>query len=152
MFKIGIGRAFAYGRPMIAARRFAQFARTVGRCAAREANRGRAFRVAPLTGLGHRTDRAVIMDCCGEAPRTVDPDTIDKRFDAIARGEPLRWLGKHAIHFDMQRDLILNRTTFLPQHPNGLRCTAWDDRCLLLSKEYFSWAAASSLMRRVVGE
>ena len=140
MFKIGIGPSSSHTvGPMIATCRFAQLlAQTVEpQSVARITIE--LFGSLSLTGLGHRTDRAVVMGLCGEMPRTVDPHSIDERFAAIENGEPLNWLGKHPIQFDMKSDLIFNRTTFLPQHPNGLRCEAFDaDGKQLLSKEYFS--------------
>ena len=140
MFKIGIGPSSSHTvGPMIATCRFAQLLETTVDPTAVARLTVELFGSLSLTGLGHRTDRAVVMGLCGEMPRTVDPHSIDDRFAAIEHGEPLRWLNKYSVRFDMQRDLILNRTTFLPQHPNGLRCEAFDaSGQLLLSKEYFS--------------
>ena len=140
MFKIGIGPSSSHTvGPMIAACRFAQLLE-------QSLEPQRVVRITvelfgslSLTGLGHRTDRAIVMGLCGELPRTINPVTIDERFLAIEDGEPLKWLGKFSIPFDMQRDLIFNRTTFLPQHPNGLRCSAFDAAGeSLLVREYFS--------------
>lgn len=140
MFKIGIGPSSSHTvGPMIAANRFVQLLEqtldpiSVARISVE------LFGSLSLTGLGHRTDRAVIMGLCGELPRTIDPHTIDERFAAIEIGQTLEWLGKHQVAFNLKRDLIFNRTTFLPQHPNGLRCTAFDaNDNELLSREYFS--------------
>ena len=92
-----------------------------------------------LTGLGHRTDRAVIAGLSGEHPRTVDPAAIDPLFERVSQTGELSWLGQHPISFDLTKDLQLHRSVFLPQHPNGLRCSAWDSAGHeLLSREYFS--------------
>ncbi len=140
MFKIGIGPSSSHTvGPMIATCRFAELLsqsiepQKIARVCVE------LFGSLSLTGLGHRTDRAVVMGLCGEIPRTIDPLTIDERFQAIEAGEPLMLAGKFPIHFDMQKDLIFNRTTFLPQHPNGLRCSAFDaENQSLLVREYFS--------------
>ncbi len=140
MFKIGIGPSSSHTvGPMIATCRFAQLLEQSVESQGVARISVELFGSLSLTGLGHRTDRAVVMGLCGELPRTIDPLTIDERFQAIESGSPLKWLGKYSIPFDMQRDLIFNRTTFLPQHPNGLRCSAFDaeDQPLLV-KEYFS--------------
>jgi len=140
MFKIGIGPSSSHTvGPMIATCRFAQLLEQAVEPQRVARISVELFGSLSLTGLGHRTDRAVVMGLCGELPRTIDPLTIDDRFHAIESGEPLKWLGKFPIRFDMQRDLIFNRTTFLPQHPNGLRCSAFDaEGQSLLVKEYFS--------------
>ena len=140
MFKIGIGPSSSHTvGPMIAACRFVRLLehatspRSVTRISVE------LFGSLSLTGLGHRTDRAVIMGLCGELPRTVDPHTIDERFAAIETRETLEWLGKYQVSFNMKTDLIFNRATFLPQHPNGLRCIAFDaSGNELLNREYFS--------------
>ncbi len=140
MFKIGIGPSSSHTvGPMIATCRFAQLLEQTVEPKLVSRVTVELFGSLSLTGLGHRTDRAVVMGLCGELPRTVDPLSIDERYSAIESGEPLKWLGKFPIRFDMHSDLLLNRTTFLPQHPNGLRCEAFDaDGKRLLSKEYFS--------------
>ncbi len=92
-----------------------------------------------LTGIGHRTDRAVVAGLSGQHPRTVDPLAVDTFFAGVENNHQLEWLGKHTLRFELKRDLLFHRETFLPQHPNGLRCTAYDDQSqVLLSKEYFS--------------
>ncbi len=140
MFKIGIGPSSSHTvGPMIATCRFVELLeRTVNpKLVSRIAVE--LFGSLSLTGLGHRTDRAVMMGLCGQHPRTIDPHTIDERFARIEATKSLNWLEKYPLCFDMNRDLIFNRTTFLPQHPNGLRCVAWDaDGNELLNREYFS--------------
>ncbi|MEO8271110.1 MAG: L-serine ammonia-lyase, partial [Aureliella sp.] len=92
-----------------------------------------------LTGLGHRTDRAVIAGLSGQHPRSVDPAAIDPLFEQVKQSGELKWMGKQLVQFDMPKDLLFHRNTFLPQHPNGLRCSAFDsERNLLMSREYFS--------------
>jgi L-serine dehydratase len=140
MFKIGIGPSSSHTvGPMIAACRFVQLIEQTFDPSAIARISVELFGSLSLTGLGHRTDRAVTMGLCGELPRTIDPLTIDERFAQIAETESLEWLGKYQVAFNIKTDLIFNRTTFLPQHPNGLRCTAFDNRGNeLLNREYFS--------------
>jgi L-serine dehydratase len=140
MFKIGIGPSSSHTvGPMIATCRFVQLLEQSTEPALVARISVELFGSLSLTGLGHRTDRAVIMGLCGELPRTIDPHTIDERFATIESSQTLRWLEKNPIAFHMQRDLIFNRTTFLPQHPNGLRCIAFDAHGNeLLNREYFS--------------
>jgi L-serine dehydratase len=92
-----------------------------------------------LTGLGHATDRAVVMGLLGEHPETVDPATIEPRFQQLAAGGPMLLGGQTWIEFQPQRDLLLHYNQFLPRHPNALRCTAWNEHGdVLLVKQYYS--------------
>ncbi len=140
LFKIGIGPSSSHTvGPMLAGLQFVELlARsTSADCVHRIAVE--LFGSLALTGLGHRTDRAVILGLCGEHPRTIDPPSIDARFAAIESSQRLAWLGKFEIDFNVQRDLIFNCKTFLPQHPNGMRFTAWDAAgMVLVEHEYFS--------------
>ncbi len=140
MFKIGIGPSSSHTvGPMIAASRFVHSLEQTAQPQSVARISVELFGSLSLTGLGHRTDRAVVMGLCGELPRTIDPNTIDERFAAIEGNESLEWLGKYPIGFSMEKDLKFNRTTFLPQHPNGLRCIAFDASGIeLLNREYFS--------------
>ena len=140
MFKIGIGPSSSHTvGPMIATCRFVHLLEQSVTASSVSRISVELFGSLSLTGLGHRTDRAVIMGLCGELPRTINPHTIDERYATIETSERLAWLEKHPVPFNMQRDLIFNRTTFLPQHPNGLRCIAFDaNGNELLKREYFS--------------
>lgn len=92
-----------------------------------------------LTGVGHRTDRAVIAGLTGRHPRTIVPETMDPLFDSVQRSRQLQWLGKHSIAFDLSTDLLFHRAISLPQHPNGMRFSAFDtDGHCLFCRDYFS--------------
>ncbi len=140
LFKIGIGPSSSHTvGPMLAACQFVT--RLAQSTTAANVHRlsVELFGSLALTGLGHRTDRAVVLGLCGEQPRTIDPQSIDARFAHIEQSQRLPWLGQFEIDFNLQRDLIFNRQTFLPQHPNGLRFAAYDaGGNVLLEREYFS--------------
>ncbi len=130
--------------PMLAALRFVeQLERLLSQ---RERSAGHVSRLQvelfgslALTGLGHRTDRAIIAGLFGHHPRTVDPALIDPLFEQVKQSGELKWLGTQNVQFDMTTDLLFRRSTFLPQHPNGLRFSAFDSEGnVLLSREYFS--------------
>lgn len=92
-----------------------------------------------LTGLGHRSDRAIVAGLSGEHPRSVDPEQLDVLWKQAAQQHQLRWLGQYAIRFEPARDLILNCETFLPQHPNGIRFQAFGSQAqVLFEQTYFS--------------
>lgn len=141
LFKIGVGPSSSHTvGPMLATLRFVQELeqrsspdRTVERLQVE------LFGSLALTGLGHRTDRAVIAGLAGCHPQTVDPEMIDPLVEQVQQSGQLSWMGKHAVPFVIDRDLQFHRNTFLPQHPNALRCTASSTNGqTILSREYFS--------------
>jgi L-serine dehydratase len=139
LLKIGIGPSSSHTvGPMVAANRFVELL---------EAHRpDRVARIKTelygslaLTGVGHRTDRAILLGLCGEQPQSVDTTTVDQRFDEICNSQQLRWLGRHCIGFDVRKDLIFHGDELLPPHPNGLRFTAFDAAgAILHGREYYS--------------
>jgi len=84
-----------------------------------------------LTGLGHATDRAVLLGLAGHEPATIDPALIEATVAAIRAGHTIQLDGMRPIGFEEPRDLIFHRDILIPpgahmQHPNGLRFTAFD--------------------------
>src|SRR6266851_1488339 len=95
-----------------------------------------------LTGIGHGTDRAILLGLLGEAPDTVDPAQIEARLAAIRSTGTLTLLGRKAIPFAEPESLPFHRDRMYPtpgitSHPNGMRFTAFDDSGALLAEEVF---------------
>jgi L-serine dehydratase len=96
------------------------------------------------TGVGHATDRAVMLGLSGNEPARIDPDSIDSTIARIRATKSLSLAGRKNIAFDEARDLEFNRIAMFPpgaktQHPNGLRLTAYDaDGALLNQRTFFS--------------
>lgn len=76
------------------------------------------------TGRGHGTDVAVQLGLCGEAPETINVETIDKRISEIARTKRIRLFGAHEIPFDSDTDITFHDHQRLPYHPNAMRFIA----------------------------
>ncbi|KAI8983520.1 L-serine ammonia-lyase [Pilobolus umbonatus] len=92
-----------------------------------------------LTGVGHATPEAVLMGIEGESPDTVETSTIKSRVKDIETNKSIRLDGTHHIVFDYSKDFIFNYFKTLPQHPNGLRLSAYDkDTNMVATNEYFS--------------
>ncbi len=97
-----------------------------------------------LTGLGHATDRAVLLGLAGNEPATVDPECIVSTIESIRHSKTLPLSGEKPIAFDESRDLLFHRDVMFPpgahlQHPNGLRLTAFDaDGAPLSERTFFS--------------
>lgn len=79
-----------------------------------------------LTGIGHRTDVAVLMGLIGEKPDQIDTSSVDDKLIAIRDSGTLMLGGQRKLEFDEQRDLIFNRRITLDAHPNAMRFQAFD--------------------------
>jgi L-serine dehydratase len=95
-----------------------------------------------LTGVGHATDRAVLLGLSGCEPATVAPESIERTVAAVRDHRRIELGGKKMIEFEEGRDLLLHRSTMFPpgavmQHPNGLRLTAFDDAGGVLEQRTF---------------
>ncbi|SFU96340.1 L-serine ammonia-lyase [Halomonas korlensis] len=89
------------------------------------------------TGIGHGTDRAVIMGLMGERPDGIDPAIIGPAIDALRASDSLRLAGDHAIPFRWARDMQLHEES-LPHHPNAMRLIAYDDDGERYRNTYYS--------------
>ncbi|MBT2771476.1 L-serine ammonia-lyase [Halomonas sp. ISL-60] len=89
------------------------------------------------TGVGHGTDQAVIMGLMGEAPESIDPDTIASRLKQLAEGEPLLLATGQQITFDPSVDVEWDDTC-LPFHPNAMVLSAYCDDALVATNTFYS--------------
>jgi L-serine dehydratase len=121
LFKIGIGPSSSHTvGPMKAAHQFvAGLAAIPGPIARIEVT---LLGSLAWTGMGHGTDKAVMLGLAGEQPDTVDPDQADAIVAALVRGQPLVLPGSSArtLRFDPARDIVFDRKTHPPRHPNTL--------------------------------
>ena len=143
LFKIGIGPSSSHTvGPMRAALSFV-----------RELERNNQFgsRITvdlygslALTGVGHATDRAILMGLLEESPDTVDLDTIDTRLKDLKQKCELNLLGQYSVAFNPACDLRFHREQMYPNagettHPNGMRFTTCDENGeALLTQVYYS--------------
>ena len=97
-----------------------------------------------LTGIGHATDRAVLMGLLEESPDTVLLDIIEERLQHLRESRTLQLFGAHPVHFDPEADLRFHRNQMypdpdLPTHPNGMRFTAFDAAgSIIVSQVFYS--------------
>ncbi len=144
LFKIGIGPSSSHTMgPMTAAVRFLNeiVAGDWPRPAQAKIHRLSVSLHGSLayTGVGHGTDRAVILGLTGLTPLTVDPDAVDGVLDEVARTKRISPPGHPAYRFDPAADLVLDKKTPLPGHANGMAFAAWDKQGrMLLRRVYFS--------------
>lgn len=137
LFKIGIGPSSSHTvGPMRAARLFAQaLERDALLTRTASVNVG-LYGSLGATGKGHGTDRGVMLGLLGEAPDTVQPETISDRLAQIASTRTLALLGVHPIPFAPNEHIVFYRQA-LPEHPNGLKLRALDDTGAVLRESIY---------------
>ncbi|KAJ1973597.1 hypothetical protein H4R35_004036 [Dimargaris xerosporica] len=92
-----------------------------------------------LTGVGHGTPDAILIGLEGDAPETVETNTISPRIQAIKSTQSLALNGQTRVQFDPAKDMVFHYFESLPQHSNGMRFTAYDaSGDMLATNEYFS--------------
>ncbi len=126
LFKIGIGPSSSHTvGPMRAASRFVAELDKAGQLDRVACVLAELYGSLALTGIGHGTDRAVLLGLSGEKPEEVDPAAIEAIVDTIRAEKRLVLLARHAIPFEESRDLLFHEDLVLPGHPNGMRFTAF---------------------------
>ena len=145
LFKIGIGPSSSHTvGPMRATLRFLRGLTEAGTLMQTVRVQAELYGSLALTGIGHGTDRAVLLGLSGEAPDTLDPGTIDSTLATIRDTGRLLLGGTQPIAFDESRDLLLHREQMYPPgadaahtHPNGLRFTAFDPAGEVLARSVY---------------
>jgi L-serine dehydratase len=80
-----------------------------------------------------------MLGLAGEAPETIDTDTVDERTARVRASRRLDLAGVHPIEFDVDRDLTLHRRRTLPYHPNGMTFFGYDaDGREIAQRTYYS--------------
>jgi L-serine dehydratase len=144
LFKIGIGPSSSHTMgPMTAAARFLDeiladdWPRPLGATVARLA--ASLHGSLAYTGIGHGTDRAVILGLMGLTPQTVDPDMVEALIGQVSAARSVSPPGHPAYLFDPSADLVLDKKTPLPGHANGMSFSALDaDGRVLLRRIFYS--------------
>lgn len=137
LFKIGIGPSSSHtSGPMTAAHMFAgHLPGTVHRV------RVRLYGSLGATGIGHGTDKAVILGLMGFEPARVQPERVG---DAVGKVRTDRRLplatadGQVTIDFDPATNIELIGRTELPGHPNAMTMSAWSGEELVFERTYYS--------------
>ena len=143
LYKIGVGPSSSHTMgPMRAACTFACDLATQGSIDRVARVQVELYGSLALTGLGHATDRAVLLGLAGNEPATIDPDSIESIVAGIRAARRLNLAGSRSIAFNEASDLIFERDTMYPpgaamQHPNGLRLTAFDESSVALEQRTF---------------
>ena len=143
LYKIGVGPSSSHTMgPMRAACRFARSLETNGLLHRTARVQVDLYGSLALTGMGHATDRAILLGLAGNEPATIDPALIESTVASIRTAGRMELFGKHSIAWDESRDLLFHRDQMTPpgahiQHPNGVRFTAFAPDAVRLTEHTF---------------
>ena len=143
LFKIGIGPSSSHTvGPMRAALRFARELASNNLLDHTAKVTVDLYGSLALTGIGHGTDRAILLGLLGEAPDTVDPATVEEKIANIRNTNTLTLNGTKTIPFIEAENLNFRRNQMYPDpavhsHPNGMRFTAFDNTGTTLADKVF---------------
>jgi L-serine dehydratase len=143
LFKIGIGPSSSHTvGPMRAALRFVRELEANGQLERATRVQVDLYGSLALTGIGHGTDRAVLLGLMGESADTVDPATVGTKISEVRSEASLPLGGGVAIPFHESEDVRFHRAQMYPDpgivsHPNGMRFTAFDSAGGVIASEVF---------------
>ena len=143
LYKIGVGPSSSHTMgPMRAACRFARDLESAGLLDRIARVQVDLYGSLALTGLGHGTDRAILLGLAGNEPAAIDPAAIESTVAAIRASRRVDIAGKRRLEFDESRDVVFHRDQMFPpeartRHPNGVRFTAFDAGGAILAERTF---------------
>jgi L-serine dehydratase len=136
LFKIGIGPSSSHTvGPMKAACAFATALAQTNALPQIARIHVDLFGSLAWTGKGHGTDKAVILGLSGETPEGIDPDMVEQIIADVDARHVIRFAGHRTIPFDATTDVVFDRLSATPQHPNTFAMTAFDTDGAVLSSE-----------------
>ncbi|MGB7337054.1 MAG: L-serine ammonia-lyase [Salaquimonas sp.] len=91
------------------------------------------------TGIGHASDRAIILGLAGYLPDQIDPDQMDGIIDEVKTSRRVTPEGHPPYRFNPEENLVMDKKTPLTGHANGMMFQAFDaQERLLLKRIYYS--------------
>lgn len=144
LFKIGVGPSSSHTvGPMLAAREFLRNLKNFDQVSSVKVD---VFGSLALTGIGHATDKAILMGLEGHEPATIDPNMIDDRCAEIKQTSKINLLGKSEIDFLLAEHMPFHMEKLLPHHTNGMTFTAFDAAGKELSRENYYSVGGGAIM------
>lgn len=140
IFKLGIGPSSSHTMgPMLASKRFVDHLDKINPKNQINSITVELFGSLALTGIGHSSDKAIILGLIGYTPQTVDFNKSEANINKVKILKKLELKGKCFISFDPKRDIKFLRRKTLPLHPNGMIFKAFNkNNNIILQKEYYS--------------
>jgi len=147
IFSVGIGPSSSHTvGPMRAAKRYVDnLCKTADIKAVRRVETTLYGSLA-LTGVGHGTLNAVVYGLLG-----LEAQDIDLERDYIGQVKSTRRFnlgGRVEIGFDFDKDIVLEKKVFLPEHSNGMKFAAYDENGGVLLEEVYFSVGGGTIARR----
>lgn len=138
LFKVGIGPSSSHTvGPMVAARRFIEGLADDGRLETVGRVESRLYGSLAFTGIGHGSDKAVLLGLSGHNPHTLEPDYVPGLLEDIAESQSLNLAGRHRIPLQRETDVVFDYGPPLPGHANGMIFIAYDSHGETISRQIF---------------
>ena len=139
LFKVGLGPSSSHTMgPMRAANLFIELLESSKSIAAVNRVIVELYGSLALTGVGHGTDKAVLLGLEGFSAETIPPELAKSRPSVIASTKSLLLGGNNKIAFDPKKNIVFLRTKSLPLHSNGMIFKAYSDDGLECEATYYS--------------
>ena len=138
MFKVGVGPSSSHTMgPMVAAARFLDALRASPFTPA--GVKASLHGSLAFTGVGHATDRAVILGLAGFLPDSYDAAKAEAALADIRETHQITPNGLPALSFDPDSDLRFDYGPALPGHANGMQLMATDaEGDVVFQETYYS--------------
>lgn len=137
IFKIGVGPSSSHTNgPMVAGYHFIQKHASI----LNEIDRIQVdlYGSLSLTGVGHQTDKAVVLGLMGNRPDSIEIAEANTKLALQSSQGRLQIAPEHTISFEAKRDVLFH-TDNLPLHENGMTITAYSSQQHSLATEtYYS--------------
>ncbi|MDV2416203.1 L-serine ammonia-lyase [Corynebacterium tuberculostearicum] len=138
MFKIGIGPSSSHTLgPMKAGKAFVDELKEKDLLDKVTRVQADVYGSLSLTGIGHSTDKAILLGLAGEEPETVDIDGISEFMKNVRSSEKLMLGGSHEVEFPKDGGFYFH-DEYLPMHENGMCLIAFAGEEDILHKTYYS--------------
>ena len=138
MFKIGIGPSSSHTLgPMKAGKAFVDELKEKDLLDKVTRVQANVYGSLSLTGIGHSTDKAILLGLAGEEPETVDIDGISEFMKNVRSSEKLILGGSHEVEFPKDGGFFFH-DEYLPMHENGMCLIAFAGEEDILHKTYYS--------------
>jgi L-serine dehydratase len=105
------------------------------------------------TGVGHSSDKAVVLGLMGFSPEDIDMSSAKIRFNDVLEHKKINLLEIKRVDFDFSKDFILHQNKFLEFHSNGIKLYMYNKntKCLI-SKTYYSIGGGAILDADDIGK
>lgn len=138
MLKIGVGPSSSHTLgPWIAALRWINDLETNEKLSQVTSIQVSLYGSLALTGIGHATDKAILLGLSGEDPETIEASLIHSKIEEIITCKKLLLNNLYSIGFDSSNIQLLKDQS-LPFHPNGMKFQAFTAHGEIFESVYYS--------------